>query len=104
MAGTEPEPPANGTTPRIVSTDEVLGGDPRIEGRRIGVYDIYARYTEADETPEAIATDFDLSVSEVHAALAYAFENVEEMRTIEARMQNLSEQDDLDRVVPDSGR
>jgi uncharacterized protein (DUF433 family) len=85
--------------PQIVTTEDVLGGDPRIENHRIGVYHVYQRYVEGDDSPEEIATSYDLSVAEVHAALAYAFSNPEEMREIEARNRALYEEDD-DRVVP----
>lgn len=85
--------------PQIVTTEEVLGGDPRIENHRIGVYHVYQRYVEGSDTPEEIATSYDLSVAEVHAALAYAFSNPDEMREIEARNRALYDLDD-DRVVP----
>jgi uncharacterized protein (DUF433 family) len=86
--------------PEIVSTDDVLGGDPRIEGHRIGVYHVYQRYVEGDESPEAIATSYDISVAEVHAALAYAFNNTDEMRAVEARNEARA-QETANRVVPD---
>jgi len=73
MAATRFQSDADGATPQIVHTEDVLGGDPRIEGLRIGVYQIYQRYVEGDETPEPIATSYEISVAEVHAALAYAF-------------------------------
>lgn len=101
MAGTGSKPGADGTMPQIVKTDDVLGGDPRIEDHRIGVYQVYQRYVEGDETPEAIATSYDISVAEVHAALAYAFSNPDEMRAIEARNQALSEEHAANRVTPD---
>jgi uncharacterized protein (DUF433 family) len=101
MAETGSTPDADGTVPQIVKTPEVLGGDPRIEGHRIGVYHVYQRYVEGDDTPEEIATAYEISVAEVHAALAYAFSNPEEMREIEARNQSLYEEATVNRVVPD---
>lgn len=69
----------------IVTDEEVLGGDPRLDGTRIGVVHVYRRY-EAGETPEAIAADYDgVSVADVHHALAYAFDHPDEMRTIQER-------------------
>lgn len=91
------------SVPRIVKTDDVLGGDPRIEGRRIGVYHVYQQYVDGDTTPERIADGHDISVAEVHAALAYAFSNPEEMRNLERRNENLRERDAPNRVVPDEG-
>ena len=54
-----------------------------------------------DATPEAIATSYDITVAEVHAALAYAFSNLDEMREIEARNQARFEEHAANRVVPD---
>ena len=101
MAGTGFTSDSDGTMPQIVNTDDVLGGDPRIKEHRIGVYQIYQRYVEGDETPEAIATSYDISIAEVHAALAYAFSNPDEMRDIEARNQALYDEDVANRVTPD---
>jgi uncharacterized protein (DUF433 family) len=99
MAGTGSGSESEGTMPQIVKTEEVLGGDPRIENHRIGVYHVYQRYVEGNDTPEEIATSYDISVAEIHAALAYAFSNPEEMREIEARNRALYDEVD-DRVVP----
>ncbi|MEM4780370.1 MAG: DUF433 domain-containing protein [Halalkalicoccus sp.] len=41
---------------RVLATGEdVLGGDPRLDGTRTGVVDVYRRY-ESGETTDAIAT------------------------------------------------
>jgi uncharacterized protein (DUF433 family) len=101
MAGTGFTSGADDTMPQIVRADDVLGGDPRIEDHRIGVYHVYQQYVEGDETPEAIATSYDISVAEVHAALAYAFSNPGEMWEIEARNQASYEEDAGNRITPD---
>lgn len=101
MAGTRFTSGSDGTMPQIVKTEGVLGGDPRIEDHRIGVYQVYQRYVESDETPEEIATSYDISVAEVHTALAYAFSNSGEMRDMEARNQTLYEENAANRIVPD---
>lgn len=98
MAGTNSRSDSDGTMPRIVRTEGVLGGDPRIEDHRIGVFHVYQRYVEGDETPEAIAGSYAISVAEVHAALAYAFANQTEMREIESR--NRERYERADRLVP----
>ena len=67
----------------IVSTDGVLGGAPRIEGRRIGVHHVAKRVIDAGESPEQVAADFDLDIADVHRALAYYYDHPEEMRTIQ---------------------
>lgn len=96
-SGSGSETPADVDVPRIVKTEGVLDGDPRIEGTRIAVGHVYERYVEGDETPESIAGGLDISVAEVHAALAYAFHNVDEMRAIEGRDPDLPGR----RVTPD---
>lgn len=101
MVGTDFKAGSNGTMPQIWKTEDVLGGDPRIENHRIGVYHVYQRYVEGNETPEEIATSYDISRAEVHAALAYAFSNPDEMRAIEARNQNQYEENTAARVTPD---
>jgi uncharacterized protein (DUF433 family) len=101
MAGTDYGSGSDGGVPQIVTTEDVLGGDPRIEGHRIGVYHVYQRYVEGDDTPEEIATSYDVPVAAVHAALAYAFSNPDEMRDIEARNRALYEETAENRVVPD---
>ena len=40
MAGTGFTSGSDGAMPQIVKTDDILGGDPRIEDHRIGVYQV----------------------------------------------------------------
>lgn len=101
MAGTGSKPESDDAMPEIVKTVDVLGGDPRIEGHRIGAYHVYQHYVEGDDTPEDVAMSYDISVAEVHAALAYAFSHPEERRDIEARNQSLYEEHAANRIVPD---
>lgn len=104
MAGTGSKAGPEGSMPEIVTTEDVLGGDPRIEETRIGVHHVYRRYVEADESPETIATSLGISIADVHAALAYAFSNPEEIRVIEVRNRDLSEADSPNRITPDDVR
>lgn len=69
---------------QIVSTEDVLGGAPRIDGRRIGVHHIAKRVIDAGEPPEQVAADYDLDIADVHRALAYYYDHPEEMRAVEA--------------------
>lgn len=85
MADTDPSTDSTSRVPRIVKTEEVLGGAPRIEGHRIGVFLVFQRYVEGDETAEAIADSYSISVAKVHAALAYAFANPQEMEELAER-------------------
>ena len=65
---------------RIVATEDTLGGEPRIEGRRIGVLHIAARVVDKGERLEAVAADYDLGLAAVHHALAYYYDHPEEMQ------------------------
>lgn len=99
MSGTGTKPGSGGIMPKIVTTTDVLGGDPRIENSRIGVLHVYQRYVDGGETPEEIATAYDISIAEVHTALAYAFSNPAEMHALESRNRDVYEQST--RIVPD---
>ena len=64
----------------VVKTPDVCGGRARLEGRRVRVQDI-ACYSEwwgwrADQ----IASELEITLAQVHGALAYYFENIEEIR------------------------
>ena len=67
----------------IVRTDDVLGGEPRIEGTRVGVRHVSVRVIDAGQAPAYVADQLELSLSEVYEALSYYYANVEEMRKLE---------------------
>ena len=67
----------------IVWTEDVLGGEPRIEGTRVGVRHVSARVIDAGQPPAYVADQLDLSLSKVYGALSYYYANVEEMRELE---------------------
>jgi len=66
----------------IVRTGDVLGGEPRLDGTRIGVLDVYELVVEGDHSPADAADQLNLSLGEVYTALAYYHEHPEEMRTV----------------------
>jgi uncharacterized protein (DUF433 family) len=66
----------------IVRTGDVLGGEPRLDGTRIGVLDVYELGVEGDHSPADVADQLNLSLGEVYTALAYYHEHPEEMRTV----------------------
>lgn len=68
---------------RIVSTDGVLGGKPRIDGTRIGVYFIHERVEGRGLEPQTVADRHDLDVADVYRALAYYHDHPDEMARIE---------------------
>jgi uncharacterized protein (DUF433 family) len=63
----------------IVRTPLVLGGAPRIVGRRIGVEHIVNWYKEQRMAPKTIADEYGLELAAVYAALAYYYDNQEEI-------------------------
>lgn len=67
---------------KIVSTGDVLSGAPRIEGTRIGVHHVAQRIIDGDEEPAVVASDYDLSLADIHRALTYYYDNPDEMRQI----------------------
>src|SRR5438309_9966702 len=69
-----PAPPPDRA--RIVSTQGVCGGRPRIDGHRITVEDVAVWHARLGLSPDEIVSAYpSLTLSEVHAALAYYYEN-----------------------------
>jgi uncharacterized protein (DUF433 family) len=66
----------------MVSTPDVLGGKPRIEGTRVGVQQLGALVHEHGWSTTAVADEFDLTADEIDAALEYYDANPEEMAAI----------------------
>jgi len=67
---------------RIVQTEGVLGGEPRIDGTRVSVLDIYELVIDGSYSPEDVADQLDRTLAEVYAALAYYYDNPETMRRL----------------------
>ena len=69
----------------IESTPEVAGGKPRIAGRRITVQNIVIWHEWMGHTADDIATEYDLTLAEIYAALAYYYDHPQEIdETIKA--------------------
>ena len=66
-------------TSRIERTPGVLGGRAHIAGRRISVQHIAALHDRGGWSADEIASEYDLTLAEVYAALSYYFENREEI-------------------------
>lgn len=68
----------------IEITAGVAGGKPRIAGHRITVQDIIVWHERMGKSVDEICVEYDLSLSEVYAALAYYFDHRDEVdRSIE---------------------
>lgn len=70
------------TMSTIVRTEDVLGGDPRITGTRVGVLHVYELVVTGDHDPIDVADQLDISLGEVYSALAYYHEHPAEMRAL----------------------
>lgn len=76
----------------IVKTEDVCGGKARIRDRRIRVQDV-AYYSEwCGWTPDRIASELDLTLAQVHAALSYYFDNIAEIREDMRQAERLSQE------------
>ena len=61
----------------IEITPGVCGGKPRVAGHRITVANIVIWHERLGKSADEIATEYDLTLSDVYAALAYYFDNRE---------------------------
>lgn len=77
----------------IEITPGVVGGKPRIAGRRITVQDIAVWHERMGRSADEIADEHDLSIADVYAALAYYFDHRaeidEDLRQSEAFVEDL---------------
>lgn len=67
----------------ITRDDEILGGEPRIDGTRVAVRHVAARVIDHGSSPAHVADQFDISLSSVYAALSYYYDHLDEMREFE---------------------
>lgn len=75
----------------ITRDDDVLGGEPHIDGTRVGVRHVAARVIEAGQSPAYVADQLDLSLASVYEALSYYYGHIEEMRGVERENQDAFE-------------
>ena len=66
-------------TKHIEITPGVLGGKPRIAGRRVSVYHVVVLYDRLGMSADEIADEYDLSLAQIHAALAYYYDHRDEI-------------------------
>ena len=76
----------------IARDDNVLGGEPRIDGSRLGVRYVAALVIEGGESPAYTADQFEISKAEVYEALSYYYTHIDEMREIERENEAAFEQ------------
>jgi uncharacterized protein (DUF433 family) len=63
----------------IEITPGVVGGKPRIAGHRITVQDVVIWHERMGISTDEIATEYGITLSDIHAALAYYFDHREEI-------------------------
>lgn len=67
----------------IVHDDAILGGEPRIQGTRVGVRHVAARVVDAGQSPAYVADQLALSLAEIYAALSYYYDHIDEIEKYE---------------------
>lgn len=70
----------NVTETYIIRSPELCGGEPCIAGRRIKVRHVYVWYDLMGMSADEIASRYDLTLAQVHGALAYAYEHLDDIR------------------------
>jgi uncharacterized protein (DUF433 family) len=77
----------------IVATPGICGGRPRINGHRITVQNIAIWHERGGLTPDEIVADHPgITLADVHAALAYYWDHVEEIRADIQAAEKLAEE------------
>jgi uncharacterized protein (DUF433 family) len=71
--------PAKTLDQLIEITPGIVGGKPRIAGHRITVQNIAIWHERLGRSADEIASEYDLSLTEIYAALAYYFSHREEI-------------------------
>ena len=80
-------------TERITRTPGVCGGKACIAGTRIRVMDIAIWYEHQGMTPDEIVDQFPtITLSDVHTALAYYYDHIEEIQEDIRRNDEVAEQ------------
>lgn len=63
------------TYKHIVCTPGIVGGKPRLDGHRITVQNVVIWHEQMGYSIEEIASLYNLTLAEVHSALAYYFDH-----------------------------
>ena len=71
--------PAKTLDDHIEITPNICGGKPRIAGHRITVQQVAVWHDRMSKSADEIATEYDLELADVYAALAYYFDHREEI-------------------------
>lgn len=88
-------------TVEIVRTPDVLHGKPRIEGTRVGVFQVGTLVREAGLSPEEAASELGLTEQQVSAALDYYDDHPDEMATLRAQREATRQQIEAQSRAPE---
>jgi uncharacterized protein (DUF433 family) len=75
----------------VTRDEDVLGGEPRIDGTRIGVRHITERVIDTGQSPAHVADQFDIPLADVYEALSYYYTHIDEMRKFEQENREASD-------------
>ena len=78
----------------VVSDEEILGGEPRVDGTRIAVRHIAEMIDVAGKHPAKVAAEFGLQEHQVYEAMAYYHRNTDEFRRIRREHKRIRENSD----------
>jgi uncharacterized protein (DUF433 family) len=67
----------------ITRDEDILGGEPRIDGTRVGVRHVAARVIDSGQSAAHIADQLDVSLASVYEALSYYYAHLDELRELE---------------------
>jgi uncharacterized protein (DUF433 family) len=76
----------------VISDPEVRGGQPILAGTSLRVSDLAAYHVLAGLTPEQLASQFELDLGRVHAALAYYYNH---KAAVDAEIRSNSDQAEI---------
>lgn len=68
---------------RITRNDDILGGEPRIDGTRVGVRHVAARVIDSGQSPPRVSDQLDVSLSSVSEALSSDDAHIDELRELD---------------------
>jgi len=76
----------------ITHDDEILGGEARIDGTRIGVRHVSAMILDGGRSPAYVADQLDVPIARVYEAMAYYYDNMDEIRDADREQEDARQQ------------
>lgn len=77
---------------RIVKSEEVMGGEPRLEGRRITVRQVAELVEGRGLSAKTVADRYDLDIAGVYRALSYYHDHPDEMAEVREKIRRREEE------------